>query len=275
MYCRYCVLQAYFTHSCHIVYDNFDDLTTEIRSKLDNKKGIVRFGTGEFGDSLYNEHLFGFSRKIAALLESYPGTIIEFKTKSTNIEPLFEIKNPGQVIVGFSLNTTHNIHVLEKDTAQLHRRLEAAQKCIDMGFHIAFHFDPMIWYDNWENDYRETVRLIFSYIKYPKKIAWVSMGGFRCMPSLKTLLRNQGTHLPLFSGEMIQGEDGKLRYFRPVRAAFYKAMLEEFDKYSPELTLYLCMESPELWAESGLAVRIPDGLPAYLDNRAAEILSFC
>lgn len=179
MYCRYCVLQAYFAHSCHIVYDNFDDLTNEIRGKLDNNNRIVRFGTGEFGDSLYNEHLFGFSRKIAALLESYPSTIVEFKTKSTNIEPLREIKNPRQVIVGFSMNTEHNISVLEKDTAPLHQRLEAARKCLEMGFHVSFHFDPMIWYDNWESDYRETVRMIFSYIKNPQKIAWVSMGGFR------------------------------------------------------------------------------------------------
>jgi spore photoproduct lyase len=273
MYCRYCVLQAYFTHSCHIVYDNFNDLTNELKSKLDATKGIVRFGTGEFGDSLYNEHLFGFSTKIADILGSYPNTIIEFKTKSTNIEPLRQIKNPRQIIVGFSMNTEYNISVLEKDTAPLHQRLEAAQKCLDMGFHVAFHFDPMIWYDNWENDYRETVHMIFSYIKDPQKIAWVSMGGFRTMPSLKTLLRSQGTHLPLFSGEMVQGEDGKLRYFRPVRAAFYRAMAEEFDKHYQELTLYLCMESPELWADSGLSTRIPKGLPVYLDKRAEKILT--
>jgi spore photoproduct lyase len=72
---------------------------------------------------------------------------------------------------------------------------------------------------------------------------------------------------------MIQGEDGKLRYFRPVRAAFYSAMADEFDRHYPETTLYLCMESPELWADTGLSKRIPQGLPAYLDKRAEEILS--
>jgi hypothetical protein len=38
------------------------------------------------------------------------------------------------------------------------------------------------------------------------------------------------------------------------------------------VTLYLCMESRELWEAAGLSERITGGLPRYLDNRAEEIL---
>lgn len=272
MYCRYCILQAYFSHQCQIIYDNFDELEKEVRTKLTAVNRIIRFGTGEFGDSLYNEHLFGCSRKVASILEPYPNTLIEFKTKSVNIDVLEGIKNPRQIVIGFSLNTETMINKLEKNTAPLVQRLEAARRCISMGFHVAFHFDPMIWYERWEKDYREVVKMIFTYIKDPSKIAWVSMGGFRSMPSLKTLLKEKNEQMPLFSGEMILGEDGKLRYFRPLRAAFYKAMCEEFENHYPPITLYLCMESPELWSDCGMDKRIPGGLPAYLDKRAEVIL---
>jgi spore photoproduct lyase len=63
-----------------------------------------------------------------------------------------------------------------------------------------------------------------------------------------------------------------LRYFRPVRTAFYRAMYEEIRNYYPDLTLYLCMESREVWEDSGLVEKIPNGLVHYLDTRAREML---
>lgn len=44
-------------------------------------------------------------------------------------------------------------------------------------------------------------------------------------------------------------------------------------RYDPEVTLYLCMESPEVWEEAAMAWRIPQGLPSYLDARAERMIS--
>lgn len=273
MYCKYCILQAYFPHQCQTVYDNFSDLELEVRRKMEMKNAVIRFGTGEFGDSLYSEHITGVARKTAALLEPYSNVILELKTKSTNIGPLKEIRRPEKVIIGFSLNTETMVRVMESNTAPLEQRLQAAQKCVDMGFFVAFHFDPMFVYKNWEEEYRSVVKRIFQHIKDPQKIAWISMGGFRTMPALKTILKEKKQHLDLFSGELIAGADGKLRYFRPLRVAMYKAMQDEFEKHFPEITLYLCMESPEVWQESGMKKRIPSGLVNYLDRRAEVMLN--
>jgi len=272
MYCRYCVLQAYFEHHDQTVYENFNDLEREVREKMATRQGVVRFGTGEFGDSLFLDNETQFSVKIASLLEPY-NAVVEFKTKSTNIDNLKKIKKPGRVIIGFSLNAPSRIALLEKDTASLTDRLTAASKCIGMGFNVAFHFDPMFWFDNCCDEYRGVVRQIFDYVKQPEKIAYISMGGFRTMPSLKPFLKKNNCHLPLFSGEMINGADGKLRYFRPIRTALYTAMREEFEKCYPQTTLYLCMESPEVWDDSGMRPRIPEGLVRYLDKRAEQILA--
>ncbi|HEX2957024.1 MAG TPA: hypothetical protein VHO70_09325 [Chitinispirillaceae bacterium] len=54
--------------------------------------------------------------------------------------------------------------------------------------------------------------------------------------------------------------------------ALYKMMQEAFTMYDPLCTLYLCMESPEVWKESGMDHRIPNGLVDYLDKRAEVIL---
>ncbi|HEX3018899.1 MAG TPA: radical SAM protein [Chitinispirillaceae bacterium] len=272
MYCKYCILQAYFPHQCQILFDNFDDLEKEVHTKLNGNSAVIRFGTGEFGDSLYSEHKTGVARKVAALLEPYQNVIVEFKTKSTNIEPLKAIRIPQKIIIGFSLNTPAMIERMENGTASLQQRLDLAVKCIEMGFYVAFHFDPMFIYANWEAEYRNVVKGIFKKIADPSRIAWVSMGGFRTMPSLKTHLKSKNDHLGLFSGEMVAGMDGKLRYFRPLRTALYKAVAEEFELHYPEITLYLCMESPEVWNDAGMKKRIPDGLVKYLDRRAEYML---
>lgn len=275
MYCRYCILQVYFDEhsSPRIVFENYGDLEKEIRRKMAVWQGVVRFGTGEFGDSLYAEDTFGVSRKIAATLAPYDNAVVEFKTKSVNIDTLGEIKRPGSVVIGFSVNTPRMIALFEKNTAPLDARLAAARKCEAMGFHVAFHFDPMLWYPEWEEEYREVVASIYSAIKDPGSIAWVSLGGFRTIPQLKKALRQKGAHLPLFSGEMIVGNDGKLRYFRPIRSAFYTAMREAFEKHDPNATLYLCMESLDVWESAGMAGRIPLGLARYLDDRAEAMIN--
>ncbi len=273
MYCSYCILQVYYDHQYQVLYRNFEDLENEVKEKLSKRKGVVRFGTGEFGDSLFLEERFGLSKKIAELLEPYPNVLVEFKTKSAAVESLKEISNPSKVVIGFSVNTPRMIAILEKNTALLKERLEAARYCERMGFWVSFHFDPMLWYDQWEEEYREVVESIFSYIDDPRHIAWWSLGGFRTIPALKKRLKEYNLHLPLFSGEIVLGMDKKYRYFRPIRVDFYKAMQEQVEKYYPETTLYLCMESPEIWEKCGMAKRIPNGLVRYLDERAEVMLN--
>jgi spore photoproduct lyase len=122
-------------------------------------------------------------------------------------------------------------------------------------------------------EYRAVVDRIYETVTDTSRIAWCSLGGFRSNPTLKTYLRNQHRELPLFSAEMITGTDGKLRYFRPIRVELYRAMRDAFYRHQSDAPVYLCMESPEVWEESGLSERIPDGLPAYLDRRAETLLA--
>jgi spore photoproduct lyase len=276
MYCRYCVLQVYFDHQHQTVFENFGDLENEVHRKMGECRNIVRIGTGEFTDSLFQETRLGLSKKVAAVFDRYDNVLLEFKTKSVDISTLNRIKNPQKIVIGFSVNTERIVNRLEKGTAPIIERLKVARRCVDMGFNVAFHFDPIVWYRGWEDEYSRTVSMIYDHINNINKIAWCSMGGFRCMPSLKSELRRLGADLPLFAGEMILGADGKLRYPRPLRVDFYRVMDAQFKKHHPDAPLYLCMESREVWEECGMYGRIAgyeiDPLTSFLDDRAKVIL---
>lgn len=273
MYCRYCILQSYFEHQHRNIYQNIDDLRQELSDKMAKWHGVVRFGTGEFADSLHAEEQAGCAVKVAEILEEYPNAIVEFKTKSAVVAPLAKIRKPEKVIIAFSLNAPSMVNLMECGTASLDERFNAAKQVLSMGFNVAFHFDPVFYFDGWEQEYGLVVDRIYSTVDNIEKLAWCSIGGFRSNPSLKNHLKEHNLHLPLFSGEMITGNDGKIRYFRSIRQELYRGMRDAFYRNQPNAPIYLCMESRELWDDCGLLVRIPNGLPAYLDDQAKRLLS--
>ena len=274
MHCQYCVLQAYFEDQSQVVFDNREDLAAEVAAVMSryDDSAVVRIGTGEFADSLYLEERFGLACLVAGLFDQYPNTLVEFKTKWAQVKSLKAITNPHKIVIGFSMNTPVMIERFERGTSSIPQRLAAAAQCEAMGFAVAFHFDPMFRYPGWEEQYRQVARMICDTIKDHRRIAWWSMGGFRSVTGLKKKLAREAGHLPLFNGEMVVGNDHKLRYFRPLRAQMYRAVLDECKKIGADVPLYLCMESPEVWEESGMLDRIPGGMVQYLDDRARAIL---
>ena len=48
--------------------------------------------------------------------------------------------------------------------------------------------------------------------------------------------------------ELIRGEDGKLRYFKPLRFKLYRTVVNQIKSRSRDrIPLYFCMESGEIW----------------------------
>jgi spore photoproduct lyase len=45
------------------------------------------------------------------------------------------------------------------------------------------------------------------------------------------------------------GEDGKLRYLKPVRVQMFKKLVSWLREWSEDLFVYLCMEREDVWQE--------------------------
>jgi DNA repair photolyase len=76
----------------------------------------------------------------------------------------------------------------EHGTASLEERLRAARRCQEAGYRLGFHFDPMIEYPGWEDDYRRLVEEIFASVDW-RRISWLSLGVLRQTPGLKRTMR--------------------------------------------------------------------------------------
>ena len=247
MDCSYCVLQGYLNNPFLNLYTNWDDLLQEIDAFLSiDRQCLLRLGTGELSDSLALESIFPFSQFLIPFFAERHNGILELKTKSANVNDLLYLNHRGKTVVSWSLNPPKIIEEEEMGTAPLKERIEAARRCQEEGYPLGFHFDPIIYHEGWEREYQQTVHQLFKQID-PKRVVWISLGGFRYPPKLKAIAEERFPKTQVFLGELFPGRDAKFRYLQEIRVEMYQKMAGWLKEINPDLFIYLCMESKEVW----------------------------
>lgn len=271
--CSYCFLQSYMGHSLTTLFANSDDLFNNLQKQMDSNRLVHwRIGTGEYTDSLAYDYLSEFSFALINFFAQQKNATLELKTKSDNIGNLLQVREPKNTVVAWSLNPQNIIEQWEKGTAPLHNRLLAARALQEHGYQLAFHFDPLIYHDNWQKNYSEVLEELFSFVS-PKAIRWISLGTFRYSTALKENLRLREAQETLTSAEMLAGSDGKWRYFFPMRTQMYQFMQKQIARHNKEIFVYLCMESKDAWQRThGWQPRGEASLDKMFEYRRKQLL---
>lgn len=259
MNCSYCYLQSFINSPVLTIYTNLEDALTELRA-LNLQDTSLRIGTGETVDSLSLDEFTLYSRRLIEFFREFPKWSLEFKTKSDKVEQFLDVEHGGNVIVSWSVNPQHVIEREEHLTAGLERRLSAARACLEKGFKIAFHIDPMIWHPEWEQSYASLVHEITARFK-PEEIPYISIGALRFQPEQRAIMRERfGLNSYVTSAETYPSSDGKLRYDSALRQRMYKYIMNCFRERGPAWRLFMCMETPETWlaSEYGTPFRNPN-----------------
>lgn len=248
--CSYCILQGYYENNPFITFFvNVDELLIELdRVFSEDPHRMYRVGTGEFTDSLAMDEITEFSKIIVPFFAARQNATLELKTKSDTIENLLNLEHRGRTSVAWSLNTPRIIASEEPKAASLDERLHAAALCQDAGYQVGFHFDPLLFYAGWEKEYHHVVEQLFDTI-VPENISWISLGGFRYSPDLKSIIRQRFPKSQILWGEFVPCVDGKMRYFKHLRLHMYESMLSQIKRYGKHIPVYLCMESRQVWKQ--------------------------
>ncbi|MCK9173734.1 MAG: radical SAM protein [Desulforhopalus sp.] len=267
MDCVYCILQAYLNTPWILHFVNVEKMFDELREGLGNNPAqFFRIGTGEFTDSLALDRFTGLSRKLVPFFRDCDNAVLELKTKSAVIDNLIDLDHGGRTVVAWSLNSPLIMETEEIRSATLDERLEAAARCASLGYHLAFHFDPIIEHEGWEEGYAETIRRLYSVVP-AESIVWISLGALRYIPKLKEIGIHRFPNSKIYYNEFINGLDNKSRYFRPKRVRLYQHIYGLLKERAAERTcIYFCMESDEIWREvMGFAPDERGGLRKMLD----------
>jgi spore photoproduct lyase len=248
--CSYCFLNSYLNSFGMMVFSNTDEIISQIDSFLEgiDPNKIYRIGTGEFTDPLMIDEYTGMSRLLIEKFSTYKNIFLEIKTKSNNTDHLCGIPSKGSTVIAWSVNTEKNIALHETGTASLNERLAAAKKAAASGYYLAFHFDPVIVYEGWQEEYLNVIDKIFTETS-AEKILWISIGGVRFNREYKESARETGIDKGLTLHEVVMCDDGKFRYFKPMRRSLYRIFYDKIHSYVNPPFLYMCMESKEMWAD--------------------------
>ena len=247
--CSYCILQFYLNQPATTIYTDFAAIFREFKQKIVlQPRRFFRIGTGELGDSLALPGSILFARQAVLFFARFSNVLFELKTKTANVEDLLDLQHNSHTVISWSLNPPEIVAAEEYLAAGIEDRLHAARRVQEAGYLLGFHFDPILIDRNSMALYTHLIRRLYQSVD-PSRIAWISMGSLRFPPSTKEKIIERYPQSTIVYGEMIKGMDGKLRYARPVRSPFYRAIYNALKDVANPPFIYFCMESRDVWQD--------------------------
>ena len=251
--CSYCYLQTYSNAPGIVLPANIEDYFSYIKGfdkKLDR---CIRIGTGEFTDSLALDKYTEYSKSLIPFFRNMKNMVLELKTKVKDLDNVLNIEPNENVVISWSINPRKVADVYENGASTIDERIQAALSIVEKGYKVGFHFDPVIYYEGWEKDYKDIVEELFSYEILKNNTLWISLGTLRFTPGLNQIAEQRFAVSDMYyQGEFFVDEDGKLRYPREVRIDIYNKMVQWIKGLNVTAWVYLCMEFESVWSKTEL-----------------------
>jgi len=240
--CSYCTIQTFYTDKIIIEQDVYKKLM-QIEIERDR---FYHFGTGQSSDSLALGNRDGILDAHCAFARKYPNIMLEFKSKSKNIEFFLTNDIPKNVVCSWSLNTPTIIKHEEHFTASLEERLISARRLADKGIKVAFHFHPLVYYKGWSEDYPEIVHTLLNSFT-PEEVLFVSFGSVTLIKPVIQKIRDVGNPTKILQMNFASDPHGKLTYTDEIKIIMFKRLYEAFLPWKEKVFIYLCMEKASIW----------------------------
>ncbi|MGR9074489.1 MAG: spore photoproduct lyase family protein, partial [Gammaproteobacteria bacterium] len=200
--CRYCFLQGMYRSANYVLFVNFEDFQTEIRSVSEKfPSEDVHFFSGYDCDSLALEPVSGFAAEFLPFFETLPNAWLELRTKSTQIRSLLNRPAHPRCIAAFSFTPQETASAIEHKAPSVERRIDAMRRLGSKGWKLGLRFDPLIYQAGYRKCYRRLFERIFSSID-ADALHSVSMGTFRMPENFFKTIRNLYPEEKLFAGPL-------------------------------------------------------------------------
>lgn len=240
--CSYCSIQSFFDDKT-ITFEK--DLYLKLKNIKFESDKLYHIGTGQSSDSLMWGNRGDTLRELFQFSKENPNVILEFKTKSKNIDYFCQTDVPQNIVCTWSLNPQAIIDNEEHLTASLKDRLKSARKLADKGIYVGFHLHPIIYYQNFEKDYKELVTQILDLFD-ATEILMISLGTLTFTKSTLKNIRNKNIHSKILQMPL-DNTHGKFSYPIDMKVKMFSYINQLFQPWHEKVFFYLCMEDKEIW----------------------------
>ncbi len=240
--CSYCSIQTFYEDGAIGIEINLADKLGKI--ELDPSQNY-HIGSGQSSDSLAMGNKNGILDAQLDFARNNPNIILEFKTKTKNIDHFLSVDLPPNVFVCWSLNPQTIIDHEEHFTTSLQQRIDAAHRLAERGVIIGFHFHPIIYYDSFEKDYTAIVQTILSKFS-SHEIGMISFGTLTFIKPAVKSLRTLGISSKVLQIPM-EDAAGKFSYSMDIKEKLFGTVWNAFSSWHNKVFFYFCMEDKQLW----------------------------
>lgn len=178
-HCEYCFLSGMHESSNIVIYVNIEDFEQELHRIAENlSPEPIYFISSYLTDLPTFEPIFAISEKWINITEKIDNVDIEVRTKGNTFGLLRHIGAKKHVVFSISISPQNIVKKYEHATAPMQSRILQAYQAIQDGWRVRLCFDPILFYEGWEQDYRTCIEQCASRIDV-KKIEKLSYGVFR------------------------------------------------------------------------------------------------
>jgi len=240
--CSYCAVQSFY-HQGEV---RFIKNLKERLQTIQLPDEVWHIGTGQSSDSLLWGNEYGSIDALKSLAVRYPSKVIELKTKSSRTDWI-TTDWPRNIIATWSLNAPVIQQKEEHFTATIGQRLEAARKAADHHILVGFHLHPMVYFEGYEEAYRNVVEAITSCFS-PEEVILVSLGTLTFTKSVLKTLRAHHQPSRILDMELVPFA-GKFSYPYETKRSLFRTAYDAFPSSwkNGKPFFYLCFEDPDLW----------------------------
>ena len=165
--CSYCYLKRHHPTKDLSVATNIGNILTEINNhaffdtiekpnQVDDKFVVYDIGCNSdiSLDSKYWDWKYVFN-----FFKEHPKAKATFATKYVN-DKFLEFNPERKVRIRFSLMPQTMSLLMEPNTSSIETRIKAINTFVEAGYDVHINFSPVIYYNNWEMEYKELFELV-------------------------------------------------------------------------------------------------------------------
>ncbi len=237
--CRYCFLQGMVMSANYVLFVNYEDFAQEIITIAKaSRQQQVFFFSGYDSDSLALDEITEFSETFLPLFDEIPNAWLELRTKSVRTRGLESRPPCPRAIIAYSLSPEALGTTFEQHTPPVQKRIAALTRLSQHGYPIGLRFDPLVYFEGFEDAYAELFSSIFARLD-PAKVHSASLGVMRFPKVVFDRIVKLYPDEALFAGPFIT-QDNTVSYSPERSGEMLRFCYSALSQWLPEQTLFQC-----------------------------------
>ena len=235
--CMYCYLVCNYNKCSYLrLFVNREEMLDKIIKTANKSEKELTFEIGSNSDLiLENTITQNLEWTIPQFAENAKG-YLTFPTKFDMVEPILNLNHNGRVIIRMSVNPSKIIQRVEFGTSNLENRVKAINKLKKAGYKIGILIAPIIFIDNWEEEYEKLIiYLVENLDDEVKKEAFFELI-FMTYSYVHKMINQEAfpNAIKLFDEEKMTGRGkGKYAYKEQIRKEGEEFFKEKMQNYFP------------------------------------------